>query len=121
MKITVFDTETTGLFPKDYDNIDECPYMLQLSSITYDTSSNDITNEIDSIVKISPEIRITDEVAKLNHITNEITEKNGVAIKPLLEAFNYQMKISEVVIGHNLEFDLNIIQYECKRHNVPFE
>lgn len=120
MKITVFDTETTGLFPKDFDSIDECPYMLQLGSITYDSTTNTIINKINSIIKIPSNIEIKEEISNLNHITKERTETEGVPIEPILEQFNNQMKSSDVIIGHNLEFDLNVVQYECRRYDIPF-
>ena len=42
MLVLVFDTETSGLFPKN--NIGDNPYMIQLACILYDTHSSKIIN-----------------------------------------------------------------------------
>ena len=37
MLLLVFDTETTGIIPKNVSDIDKCPYILQFSYIVYNT------------------------------------------------------------------------------------
>ena len=72
MKILVFDTETTGLPIKDengkepsiYD-YDKWPYIIQISYILYDLSTNDTIIKND-YVKIDNSIIIPDESFKIH-------------------------------------------------------
>ena len=63
MKILIFDTETTGLLPKDVSlyQSDLWPYIVQFSFIMYNTISNKIEMEHDYIIKIPKEISISKE------------------------------------------------------------
>ena len=119
MKITVIDTETTGVIPRDFQNLNECPYMLQLGSITYDTDSNEIINSINNIIKIPEHVQISKEVTEINSITKEMSD-NGCDIKTILQTFNEHILESDLVVAHNLEFDINILNYEYMRNNIDF-
>tara|TARA_X000000950_G_C13582389_1_gene523952 strand:- start:42 stop:680 length:639 start_codon:yes stop_codon:yes gene_type:complete len=121
MKITVFDTETTGVIPKDFNSLDECPYMLQLGSITYDTCTNMITTTINEIIKIPDHVKIPENVSEINSITHERVNNEGVNVVDLLKSFNEQIQNSNMVVAHNIDFDINIVNYECMRNNVEFE
>lgn len=122
MKITIFDTETTGIFPKgDFNDINLCPYMLQLGSITYDTNTNCIVDKINSIIKIPDNIEIPETATEVNNINKERTVKEGVEIGYILDTFNKQLKATDLLVAHNLEFDINIVNYECIRNNIDFE
>ena len=121
MKITVFDTETTGVIPKDFNSLDECPYMLQLGSITYDTSTHMITKTINEIVKIPDHVKIPENVSDINSITHERVNKEGIDVVDVLKSFNEQLQNSNMVVAHNIDFDINIVNYECMRNNIAFE
>ena len=121
MKITVFDTETTGFFPKDFKSLDECPYVVQFGSITYDTETNQIISSINEIIKLAENIEIPQKTIEIHHITKEISNEKGVDIRDILCKFNEQLKMSDVLIAHNIEYDINIINYECRRYDIPFE
>lgn len=120
MKITVFDTETNGIIPKNYNDISECPYMLQLASITYDTETNTIINTINEIIKISESVTIPEEITKINSIDHTVCQNRGVDISEVLNSFNKQIENSDLLVAHNTEFDINIINHECIRNNIPF-
>lgn len=118
MKITVFDTETTGVIPRKYNDLNECPYMLQLASITYDTDTHSIIDSINNIIKIQDEVQITKEVSAINSITKERTINEGIDICDALNKFNEQLKNTNLLVAHNAEFDINIINFECMRNNI---
>jgi len=121
MRITVIDTETTGIIPKDFTSLTQCPYMLQLGSITYDTDTNDIIRNINKIIQVSDDVVIPPEVSAINRIDKERTMKEGCNIKDVLMEFNEQLTVSDMIVAHNLEFDINILNYEYLRHDIPFE
>jgi DNA polymerase III epsilon subunit-like protein len=120
MRITVIDTETTGIIPRDFTHLDQCPYMLQLGSVTYDTTTNDVVKTINEIIKIRDDIQIPPEVSSINHITRERCLAEGVDIKDVLNEFNEQLDMSDIIVAHNLEFDINILNYEYMRNDITF-
>lgn len=121
MKITIIDTETTGFIPRDFESLDECPYMVQLGAITYDTNLHKITEQINSIVALPSHINIPKSASDIHHITRERIDNEGEDIITLLHTLNTLFKNSDYIIGHNLEYDLNIVNYDYMRNNVPFE
>ena len=102
MKLLVFDTETSGL-----DKINE--HIIQLAWVTYDTITKE-TTETDFILKIPKKItnshihRITDEISKKGYNFNQII---GIFLEDVIE--------SDLLIGHNIKFDLDMLQVELSR------
>ena len=125
MKILVFDTETTGLPIKDengkepsiYD-YDKWPYIIQISYILYDLSTNDTIIKND-YVKIDNSIIIPDESFKIHKLTHVFLNSNGVNIIPALREFNNLLKLADVIVGHNISFDKRVIFVECLRNKIP--
>ena len=80
MRILIFDTETSGL-PQDRNasiiSTTRWPYILQLSYILYDSSSNAIIEYNDNIVKIPDEVNIDPNSIKIHKITRDICNLNG--------------------------------------------
>jgi DNA polymerase III subunit epsilon len=114
MLVLVFDTETNGL-PKDMravpnvSNFQDWPKIVQLSYMLYDTDANKIVlchNYIIRVPNISP------ESTKIHGITNERSEREGIPIKEALKLFIENMKISDLVVAHNVEFDQKVVLAE---------
>lgn len=112
MLVLVFDTETSGLFPKN--NIGDNPYMIQLACILYDTHSSKIINRINSLIKI--DFEVGEEVIKLTGITNDNIKENGEDINIVLDNFNSLLLKCDILVAHNMEFDLRVIDMEMKRN-----
>jgi len=120
MKIAVFDTETTGL-PKT-KTIDELslnlwPYIVQFSYVIYDTEINKIIKTVDLVIKIPENINISDEVSDIHGITNFISQTSQYKIEDALLHFsndylNYNI---DLIVGHNLIFDINMLKIELMR------
>lgn len=51
----------------------------------------------------------------IHGITNEMSQTNGVKINDVMEEFISNIDGSDFVIGHNLEFDLNMLKVELFR------
>ena len=51
----------------------------------------------------------------IHGITNEMSQTKGVKINDVIEEFMNNIEGSNFVIGHNLEFDLNILKVELLR------
>ena len=119
MKILVFDTETTGLQEKGASIYDKSkwPYIVQLSYILYDLSTNSALIE-DNYIDIDGSIAISQESYNIHHISREILDVQGINIVEALKAFNKYLKECDIVVGHNISFDKRLIFVECFRNNV---
>jgi len=118
MRLLVFDTETTGLPQSKFispSTLHQWPHIVQFSYIIYDTSLNDIIITKDYVIKIPESISISEESSKIHGITNDISAKRGVDINDVLSEFFYFLRGVDLLIGHNVEFDINMIKVELLR------
>lgn len=118
MKILVFDTETTGLPKTKFispSTLDQWPYIVQFSFIIYDSSLNDIVESKDYIIKLPENVLIPEESTKIHNITNELSQKSGLQINKILNVFFDHLRNVDRLVGHNIEFDLNMIKVEISR------
>lgn len=118
MKILVFDTETTGLPKTKFispSTLDQWPYIVQFSFIIYDSSLNDIVESKDDIIKLPENVLIPEESTKIHNITNELSLKSGLQINEILNVFFDHLRNVDRLVGHNIEFDLNMIKVEISR------
>lgn len=118
MKFLVFDTETTGLPKTKFispSTLNLWPHIVQFSYIIYDSSLNDITESRDCIIKLPENILIPEDSSKIHGITNNISHQKGVNINNVLNDFFYHLKNVDKLIGHNIEFDINMIKIELLR------
>ena len=117
MKLLVLDTETTGLPPKELSTktIAAWPKVVQCSFIVVDTYA-ETYHEHDYIVKVDD----VGDSTRFHGITQERSNKGcafAEAYAPLKEAL---MSDDTLVVGHNLSFDLRMIQAECLRNGLPY-
>jgi len=118
MKIIVFDTETTGL-PKSRtitpNTLHLWPFIVQFSYIIFDTDTNTILKSYDAIVKLKPYNVISKDSIEFHGITQEISESKGINIDTVLFTFISDMRNADMIVAHNVEFDLNMIRVELLR------
>ena len=118
MRVLIFDTETTGL-PKtrtiNPDSLHLWPHIVQFSYIIYDISDNDICVIEDNIIKIADGVDISQESAAIHGITNEISKSVGVDLNQVLSGFFGALKNIDILVGHNVSFDINVIIVELLR------
>lgn len=115
----IFDTETTGL-PKNWKapltDFDNWPRLVQLAWQIHDEKGAliEAKNHI-----IKPEgFEIPFQAAKVHGITTERAEKDGKDLAWVLEDFNRSLEHVQFVIGHNIEFDNNIVGCEYLRKKI---
>jgi len=120
MKILVFDTETTGLPPRNAwfneHRLPEWPYIIQLSFTLYDTDECEITYKYNQVIRLSSDIEISERSIEVHGITREMSNK-GKEIIDGLKQFKVCLAAADEVIAHNLSFDINMIKAECLRNN----
>lgn len=112
----IFDTETTGL-PRDWNapvtDSENWPRMVQLAWQLHDEKGKLISRQ--NLI-VQPEgYEIPFNAAKIHGITTERAERDGVPLVEVLAAFAKDMERAKYAVGHNIEFDVNIVAAECFR------
>lgn len=118
MSVMVFDTETTGLPGSRYispDTLHLWPFIVQFSYIIYNINDDAVIKTSDFIIKLPDTEKITDDSVKFHGITNEISISKGVPVKIALEKFFTDLKSVDLLVGHNLSFDIDMIRVELIR------
>jgi len=118
MFVLIFDTETTGL-PKtkliNENAINDWPYIVQLSYIIYDTEDDKFIKISDNIINISDSIDIPKESVAIHGIDRNKMTQHGKSITEVLKEFLKEISIIDLIVGHNIEFDINMIIVEIYR------
>jgi DNA polymerase III epsilon subunit-like protein len=118
MKFLVFDTETTGLPKTKYINpttLEYWPHIVQFSYVVYDSSLNEIIESNDFIIKMPENILIPEESSQIHGITNNISNEKGVSLTFALNEFFNSLKNVDILVGHNINFDINMIKVSLLR------
>ena len=115
----IFDTETTGL-PKNWKapitDTDNWPRCVQIAWQLHDEMGELIE---DQNYLIKPEnFEIPYESQKIHGISTELAFEDGKPLDEVLEKFNSSLKNSSFVIGHNINFDINVIGCEFYRTGI---
>ena len=112
----IFDTETTGL-PQNYSapltDFDNWPRCVQLAWQLHDETGKLISSG-DYIVKPDG-FTIPFNSEKVHGISTDRAHREGITLNEVMDAFSRDVEKSTFVIGHNLEFDLNIMGCEYLR------
>ncbi len=114
MRILILDTETTGLFergsdPKNYTCFNNSR-LIELGYIVYNDS--EIQKKYESLVKV--DFPITN--SHIHNICNIDCEIKGKHLLDVLKELHNDLLNVDVIVAHNIDFDLNIILAECYRN-----
>lgn len=121
--VICFDTETTGMPPPSTNpkfktegffndkrvRAELWPRIVQLSFIQYDTDREVIVQHYDQIIKMKPGIRIPKASTDVHGITDQMSNNKGIDIRKVMMDFMKAYYDSEVTIGHNVQYDLNVV------------
>ena len=114
-----FDTETTGL-PKNYtapvSDSDNWPRMVQIAWQVNDKAGNLISSEC-FIIKPN-NFTIPYNSQKIHGISTEKAIEEGKKLEKILKQFNQELENNKYIIGHNINFDINILGAEFFRCNI---
>ena len=120
MKYLIFDTETTGLpkrksYQEYHDFTDFDKYKsARIVSIAWSfwNGNNQLGNGYFVVKPSGFKIDNTCISTKIHGITQEIAEKDGKDLQWVLTQFINAVKTIDVIVGHNLSFDKNIVLAE---------
>ena len=117
-----FDTETTGL-PHDYEapasDTLNWPRLVQLSWILTDNQGN-VLSVHDCIVRPDG-YEIPDGAASVHGITTERALAEGVPLDSALALFCRTLDSAEYIVGHNISFDIHVVDAEFIRRGVDVQ
>lgn len=116
MKIFVFDTETTGFVEREWP-LEVQPYIVQFSGILLETQADKSLLEIDRIdAYVKPPISIPFGASQVHGIYDkDVVEKWAIAEQ--IDLFLSYLNRADMVVGHNIEYDESVINYELQRLN----
>ncbi|MCS5490477.1 DNA polymerase III subunit alpha [Algoriphagus limi] len=115
----IFDTETTGL-PRDYNapmsDLDNWPRLVQLAWQLHDATGKLLSNH-NYIIK--PEgFTIPYNAEKVHGISTKRALAEGHVLQEVLEIFEKDVKEAKYLVGHNIEFDINVVGSEFLRSEL---
>jgi len=122
MLVLVLDTETTGLpttprgIRPNTQNIDQWPHIVQLSWLMYDVKKGSVT-EHDYVVQTPSGIAVPEESTAIHGITERMS-KNGTCLKDVLGILKVCMDQAQIIVGHNLDFDLDMVRSAVLRADM---
>lgn len=109
-KYLIFDTETTGLGSE--------ARLVQLSWICADDIGNELINENSIVLPIG--FSIPESASKVHRISTSRACWEGRPVQDVLFDFMAAVDQADILVGHNIDFDLKIIESECKRYNDEY-
>lgn len=120
----IYDTETTGL-PRDWNaplsDLDNWPRCVQLSWQLHGPTG-ELLEAGNHIIK--PEgFTIPYNAEKVHGISTDRALREGDPLAEVLTKFNETLGRAQVVVGHNIEFDINImaVEYLRARMETPLQ
>lgn len=122
MKLFVFDTETTGLPEERYATIyqkEKWPYIVQLSYIIFNTETFEIEEHYNQYINIGENIKLDEEAVKIHGLTRDFLMKYGIKIQDALEQMSKDINKCDLIVGHNVIFDKNVVLVEAIRNDIP--
>lgn len=114
MKICIWDTETTG-FPVKEWKLEQQPYIIQFAAIVFDFSEDASIAETERHnMLIKPRVSIPFGASQVHGIY----DKDVVDVPYIEEYIDIIMKVlngADIVVGHNISYDEEILWYELAR------
>jgi len=114
-----FDTETTGL-PRNYhapiSDMSNWPRIIQIGWASYDYAGNEIS-AAEYVIRPDGFV-IPQAAANIHGITTQIARERGINMEDALSKFSNAVLPVPILVGHNIEFDENVIGSEFFRHSM---
>lgn len=110
------DTETTGLPLNNnlpYADLKNWPYLVQAALIIEDDNYGILAKR--NIILKPNGYTIPESATKIHGISNERAVKNGEDRDKVISFLDLALYKSDIIIGHNVSFDLNVIKSEIIR------
>ena len=93
---------------------------MQLSYILYDTELHKTIACEDHIINLGATVDLPIESVRIHGITRARMKSKGIPIDDALDDFEEALAEADLVVGHNVRFDKNMILAEAHRNSRPF-
>jgi DNA polymerase III subunit epsilon len=116
MNVLIFDTETTGLptrrgaSPSEHE---AWPHVVQIAWQVCDEEGTTI--ERGSHIVLPDGWEIPEESTRVHHITTAQARRHGVPLRAALHRFALALATTDLLVAHNIDFDLPLLQAEFHR------
>lgn len=107
-KGVVLDLETTSPY-KEYARI------IEVAALKFE--NGEIVGEFHSLVNPGPKVKVPKSVQSLTGITNEDIQ-NAPSTFKVIKELNDFMRGVDVLVGHNIEYDYDVLQSFCQRFDI---
>ncbi len=118
----IFDTETTGI-PHNktapLNDLDNWPRLVQLAWQLHDAHGKLIAQQ--SYIVRPDGFDIPFKAEQVHGISTQRAMDEGHELKKVLDLFENDLSKTKLLVGHNIEFDINIIGAELIRSSLPTE
>lgn len=113
-KILVYDTETSGLVSKDQKDISKQPYIIQYAHALIDVSKHnwDVEETWNKLFQVP--IDIPKRASEIHGIYKDRLE-GKLYIYSVMEDILQRMEAVDIIAGHNVRFDMNMLYVEAQR------
>lgn len=114
--ILFFDTETTGkpiVYNAPVTDSDNWPRLVQLAWIMTDQEGKVLKKK--SVIIRPDGFSIPIDAAAIHGITTEKAKREGLPLAEVLEEFGTDLSLAKHIVGHNIDFDRNIVSAEVWR------
>lgn len=116
----ILDTETTGKpvdFRAPFTDLSNWPRAVQIAWVEFDARGNRIGAQ-DLLIK-PVGFKIPAEATRIHGITTEKAKAQGVSLKRALSMFSKAAANAQVIVAHNVNFDVSIVRAELLRAGLP--
>lgn len=120
MKIFVFDTETTGFINKLEKDLEKQPFIIQFAGVLCEVTDSTFTTLEEVNILINPGIPIPYDSSQVHHIY-DIDVQGAPRMDEVLDKIVHYINTPDILIGHNVEFDEDMIKLELKRRQKEYE
>jgi len=110
----VFDTETTGFINKKDSRLEVQPHIIQFAWILWELKDWKYTELERKNIFIKPPISIPYGASQVHHIYDIDVKDSPTMIDQIDEMMDFIWK-ADAIIGHNIEYDEEMIKLELKR------
>lgn len=122
-KILFFDTETTGLFCKDYNDLKNMPHLIQLGYAAYKDKGSGfvLAKEVSTLVNpFGGEFKISQDAFNAHGISTEEVLEKGISTDIVMQPFLRAVEWADLVVCHNVWFDKTLALCEVARLQNAF-
>ncbi|PID87687.1 hypothetical protein CSB07_00125 [Candidatus Gracilibacteria bacterium] len=120
MKIFAFDTETTGFINKKENDLDKQPRIIQFAGILGNLENGVFEEEERVNILINPKTNIPFGSSEIHHIY-DVDVKDAPYIEEVIDDIMKYINGPDIIIGHNIEYDEDMIKLELKRLQKEFQ